>query len=563
LVEERFRESEWARSQLADENFKNVHSVNSGLRDFEQFVGVANHFSANASAQSGSGDSSGSTAQTPTPIATPASRLQSDARESKAQVDAIKEFEFKEAVRDKINAAVRQVQLDDTHDLKGSTLYNLQFIVSVEPGRNTSEFAVVELRLRPPESEFCDSWQGEHHPSIQRLFASWRTTVSHEPRLEQTEEANENIKEFWRRICDPYWLSVKNSTEGGRDDYYIAYVQPSEYAQRVSDVLAREDFQQYATSLQGMVPNTPVHASNALEVVNRATELAQAATLQPLVVGVGNGRDRFGWILGPRFSVEGGEAAWRHVPTQYNVSAAISVPGWWPFLILEGRVGWRDRDGTTSWNRTPWYRSPVLSSVRDSAEVDSIEVREGDSRVDADSRDWLYFIKPRAPLWGEPLKVRLPGDMAALATAILERDRPGSIAPVINPSDDCKLALNQRRPCYQLTATVCAGEVTTAVSKTLPTDSAARGRVEQTLYIRGSELWRNAQVFVGSQKADRVDILPDMRGLLAHFNDVIFVPQRATRGPNQELDDLRVVTSVGEAQLPGAVAVNIARECKS
>jgi hypothetical protein len=72
---------------------------------------------------------------------------------------------------------------------------------------------------------------------------------------------------------------------------------------------------------------------------------------------------------------------------------------------------------------------------------------------------------------------------------------------------------------------------------------------EQTLLILGTDLWRNPQVFVDSQMADRVDILSDMKGVLAHFKKVLPVHTPDNKAA------LTVVTSFGESHLDSAVAV--------
>jgi hypothetical protein len=58
---------------------------------------------------------------------------------------------------------------------------------------------------------------------------------------------------------------------------------------------------------------------------------------------------------------------------------------------------------------------------------------------------------------------------------------------------------------------------------------------DQTLLIRGRELWRNPAVIVGSTPADAVDLLPDMRGLIAHFKSVpaTYEPEAWTRSKRQ------------------------------
>jgi len=80
---------------------------------------------------------------------------------------------------------------------------------------------------------------------------------------------------------------------------------------------------------------------------------------------------------------------------------------------------------------------------------------------------------------------------------------------------------------------------------------------DQTILIHGAELWRNPKVFVGSQQADRVDVLPDMNGLLAHFNTVTYPPTESGEGSlaSQALQTLTVVTSFGYDEAVGAVRI--------
>jgi hypothetical protein len=71
---------------------------------------------------------------------------------------------------------------------------------------------------------------------------------------------------------------------------------------------------------------------------------------------------------------------------------------------------------------------------------------------------------------------------------------------------------------------------------------------DQTLLIVGPDLWRNPQVFVNSTKADTVDLLPDMNGLLAHFKNFPTV-QTLSLAP------LTVVTSFGESTVGQSVTI--------
>ena len=78
---------------------------------------------------------------------------------------------------------------------------------------------------------------------------------------------------------------------------------------------------------------------------------------------------------------------------------------------------------------------------------------------------------------------------------------------------------------------------------------------EQKILIDGKELWRNPQVYVGMQKAVRVEILPDMEGLYAYFDSVELPAGQDPNDVNPDPVDLIVVTSNGKAEREKAVRI--------
>jgi hypothetical protein len=72
------------------------------------------------------------------------------------------------------------------------------------------------------------------------------------------------------------------------------------------------------------------------------------------------------------------------------------------------------------------------------------------------------------------------------------------------------------------------------------------------IVLRGYELWRNPEVYLGSQRADEVRVMPDMRGIVATFRRV----QAPPVGPKGVTEvDLLVVTSGGDTREPKAVSI--------
>ena len=126
--------------------------------------------------------------------------------------------------------------------------------------------------------------------------------------------------------------------------------------------------------------------------------------------------------------------------------------------------------------------------------------------------------KPKYKFWSqiktnEMQEVWLPRDMEALTSALQRQSSP-------RPSPTIAVAEQALR-------------------------AATNG--DQTLLVRGRELWRNPAVIVGSTPADTVDLLPDMRGVIAHFKSM-----PTTYGPQA---DLRVVTSFGVDTLEKSVRI--------
>jgi hypothetical protein len=143
------------------------------------------------------------------------------------------------------------------------------------------------------------------------------------------------------------------------------------------------------------------------------------------------------------------------------------------------------------------------------------------------------------PVWARALK--LNGQVTWLGDdGTPARTDPLELQTVDLPSDLDALtsAIQERQAAHLPKPTLYASE--------LSLQAGAKG--DQTLLIFGRELWRNPEVFFGSTKADTVDLLPDMKGLLAHFSSV---PTNSSTNV-----DLTVVTSFGSASLDNAVIIS-------
>lgn len=70
--------------------------------------------------------------------------------------------------------------------------------------------------------------------------------------------------------------------------------------------------------------------------------------------------------------------------------------------------------------------------------------------------------------------------------------------------------------------------------------------------IRGQNLWRSTVVTIGSQASDRITVLPNMEGIIAHFNEFL--------KPSTEKPMVRVWTSTGMILLPQEVKYTYKRD---
>jgi hypothetical protein len=229
---------------------------------------------------------------------------------------------------------------------------------------------------------------------------------------------------------------------------------PKETVQRVSEVLARREANEFSLAMQALTGSASVDALLSYMSVNDA--LFHALRRQPLVVGFSGDipqlRDtkapvQFGWIIGPKYEIraEGKDqaAGFRHVPIQNGVTGIVSVPSYLSSIKLTATTCWRGVSDT--WGKE--VGSPPCKTTN-------------------------HIV----PLPADPM-------------------RAFSLWPEF-------------------------GKRRIAMSPSNPGEYRVAAGAPATLLIRGENLWRNTKVMIGGQEADRVSVLPDMGGILAHFSTV-------------------------------------------
>jgi hypothetical protein len=78
------------------------------------------------------------------------------------------------------------------------------------------------------------------------------------------------------------------------------------------------------------------------------------------------------------------------------------------------------------------------------------------------------------------------------------------------------------------------------------------------MLIPGERLWRSTSVTLGGQIADRITVLPDMRGIVATFEAIDPPPEAVAGGSTREM--LSVWTSEGRDDVPVPVEILVSDE---
>jgi len=311
-------------------------------------------------------------------------------------------------------------------------------------------------------------------------------------------------------------------------------IEPKEYAQDISAVSARQDLIDLSLALSAAFGHVSI--GDSASYMRNSQSFLQAIRRQPLAIGFGNGRLEFGWLLGPRFGIKkGGKAAFEQTPERQSFTAEIGVPAWWSAVALTGRCFWLGENGDLE----PADTSPNdvdLAQRRGNLILESIaaESKKLIGNPKAISGDiWPTYdplhqsgAVPRDPaLRGNPrpstIAIPLPTDPAAITTALLFHNDRTQLRPLL-------------------------ADASYSLSESGSSDP------EQTIMIRGRDLWRNPMVSVGNMKASTVDVMPDMGGLIAHFTQVQVPPHS---GKENLPVNMTVTTTFGSDTLQGAVTV--------
>jgi hypothetical protein len=249
--------------------------------------------------------------------------------------------------------------------------------------------------------------------------------------------------------------------------------------------------------------------------------LAHDIKRQPLVVGFStendlNGEDstdqvaEFGWLIGPKFDLEeDDDVEFRHVPITNTLSALISAPSWWTNAEAKITVCWL----------SPYQNS--LVHVGGSDAVCKAQKASGSSQSSEEVGD---LSQSPVKTFSYKYELSLPGDASEIKRKL--QYEVGHVPHIDSDYIGDKGVL-------------------------------AKFYVEQEevqLLIRGQDLWRSTVVTMGAQKAYRIEVLPDMHGIIAHFKKVEkpisweYVDNQEGKGRYDCYGDLEVVVWTSEGR---------------
>lgn len=260
-------------------------------------------------------------------------------------------------------------------------------------------------------------------------------------------------------------------TARGRLSTYA--VTPQALMQRVSTAARAADAVQLAASLAAALPVQGIGLGFSGGYMKSVAGKTDALERIPLVVGYSSFADfdavdsidrretrspRFGWVLGPNVVIDPARnaLALEHKLSPYDLTADISMPGWWPHIQLVSRAAW-----APDWKAG---RGIVLDTP--------------------DSRGAALVVPIR----------HTAADMDGLTQMLLNAEH----ADEIGGSNSLHLASARIGDIQPGTVADCAGET--------------------TFLIKGAFLWRASAAFLEGVPASSINVMPDMQGVMVTFD---------------------------------------------
>jgi hypothetical protein len=329
-------------------------------------------------------------------------------------------------------------------------------------------------------------------------------------------------KEAWERMR----CSLDNNNE-----MFVYDVEPKHLAQRVSALTQIERMYALAFGAKVKAAGEGGEASGAARISaeRQMDEIENHAIVLPLGEGASSVQRHgphtisFGWVIAPQIGSDGRRL---QIDGDYALSAVISAPSWWGSVKATYTMCWIDPSAIHSVER--------LNGLWASERIATICDQHNDARsADAPKAGAQSPIMAILDRWGSVLDhwAKPPSDVSANSSSASHMTEdlirlPNGATDIARKLGFDFLAephLDNRKLPEQLIAGY-------------PGD----------LLLQGDRLWRSTDVFLDAQRADSIRVLPDMKGIVAHFNCVLpFIS-----GPGAPPPTVSVVTSEGLATLP-------------
>lgn len=273
---------------------------------------------------------------------------------------------------------------------------------------------------------------------------------------------------------------------------YTYAVTPKEYVQNISDVATKENLLDMLFEISTILSDG-TKVDDFAKYIRRGQEFFNTVLRRPLVVGFSKGPQTFGWLFGPRFSIEHGadlQVEFKHKPEYHTVRAFIVVPSFYENLTLYVQKNWICYTQEPEW-------PPIISWFGTQSQVYRLYDFQTQLQLNHEyqkmrempSNEWTNWrqqeIEGILPL--SKVIIKLPANSEAALEYVMEVHGASHREPVIlNVTPDAVIA-NQE---------------------------------SVSLIIEGRNLWRNTRVFLGTTSADKIESLPDLRGLVATFHNL-------------------------------------------
>lgn len=486
----------------------------------------------------------------------------------------------KKTYRDAVNAYRRDQELDDAHDLEGKTQYDLKFALTVTPVKGNKNFGKVKLEFgdcsknksgdpKLPCNESTDT-----NSITDGFYTNWVRTFAdqvNEESLDMQRRASEGkftdeekIALIMKTKTSTSFSKIASKTKNKSITVLLSQAPTNEDDRfAIREYAAQFVIEKYKAmkdkiiTISGLTPvllGTETYYFIGIEKIesNTALEVFQTA--------VNKNSKAYVLAIDPKESAENlSSRAVKEKLHDYYLKALMTFTNAFlkagVDLDYESRalaeqsgilrvpvlVGYADKDKSFGWVVGPRFH------VNDDAEIE-FEQRHIQHTVTASVAVpawWTQMTLTASTGWlddegkfeeckknnenkkdnesGNTEKVmtfKLPGDMKALSAALMEQ-----------------YGINNHNPkAFQQNSS----------------QYVVRVGQKASLLIRGTGLWRNPEIYIGSQKNNDVAMLPDMGGVVARFDSI---DKLVHDGDKSNFVDLTVVTSKGISVLRNAVQI--------